>query len=92
MNTQEIMDMWERQAKEQGRQEGRLEGRQEGLQVGAQEGLLRGQRRTMLQLLRLRFGELPQAVVARIEAADSAALDQWTARVLAAKTPEEVVA
>lgn len=84
MNTQEIMDMWERQAKEQGRQE--------GLQEGAQEGLLRGQRRTMLQLLRLRFGELPPAVVARIEAADSAALDQWTARVLAAKTPEEVVA
>jgi len=48
-------------------------------------------RRLLLRQLRVRFGELPAATVAHIEAADIADLEQWSERVLNAKTLVEVL-
>ena len=56
-----------------------------------QEGRQEGRLQLMLQLLRRRFGDLPQAIVARVEAADTQALEIFAARILVAKTAEEVV-
>jgi hypothetical protein len=47
--------------------------------------------RLLLRLLRARFGELPAATVARIEAADLADLERWSERVLGAQTLAEVL-
>ena len=59
---------------------------------GHKKGVLEGQRRTLLRQLRARFGELPGAVVTRIESEDSDMLDVWTDRILTAQTIEEVLA
>jgi hypothetical protein len=45
----------------------------------------------LLRLLRTRFGQLPDAVVAQIHAADSARLEAWADRVLTATTLEDVL-
>ncbi|WP_437739153.1 DUF4351 domain-containing protein [Sorangium sp. So ce1504] len=55
------------------------------------EGLKEGGRNLLLRQLRARFGELPAAVVARIDAADVAELERWGERVLGARTLDEVL-
>ncbi|MDC3953443.1 DUF4351 domain-containing protein [Polyangium jinanense] len=80
MSTQDVLEMWERRIEERGALRGR------------NEGLREGQRSLLLQLLRRRFGELPPAVVARVEAADTEALESFAARLLVAKSADEVVA
>ncbi|WP_434045060.1 MULTISPECIES: DUF4351 domain-containing protein [Sorangium] len=72
--------------REQGRQAGEREGRQAGEREGRQAGRLEGQRSTLLKQLRLRFGELPEPVVARVRAADAAQIEAWTERVLTSPT------
>ncbi|MDI1443655.1 DUF4351 domain-containing protein [Polyangium sp. 6x1] len=84
MSTQDVLEMWERRAEERGA----LRGRKEGLK----EGLKEGQRSLLLQLLRSRFGELPAAVVDRVEAADTQALESFATRLLVAKSADEVIA
>ncbi len=64
------------------------QGMQKGLQVGEQQ---RG-RTTLLRLLRLRFGELPEATVARVNAAGVPQLDLWTDRVITAASLADVLA
>ncbi len=55
------------------------------------DGRREGERRVLLKQLRLRFGELPAAVVARIEAAEVAELDVWTERIMTASQLEDVL-
>jgi predicted transposase/invertase (TIGR01784 family) len=62
-------------------------GRQEGLQEGLQEG----HRKVLLKQLRTRFGALPEAVVAQVNAAEAAELDRWSDRVLTAPTLADVL-
>lgn len=50
-----------------------------------------GVRSMLLRQLRTRFGELPAAAVARVEAADLADLERWSDRVLSAQTLAEVL-
>lgn len=64
--------------------------RDEALKEGLQKGLKEGERNLLLRLLRARFGELPVAAVARIEAAEAGELERWSERVLAAETLAEV--
>lgn len=59
---------------------------------GRREGEREGQRSTLLKQLRLRFGELPEPVVARVRAADAGQIDGWIERVLTAPTLEDVLA
>ena len=60
------------------KQEGRLEGRQEGQREGRVA--------TLLTLMEQRFGQLPAAVVQRVENATSVELEQWTLRLLTSAT------
>ncbi|MBK9265685.1 MAG: DUF4351 domain-containing protein [Polyangiaceae bacterium] len=46
----------------------------------------------LLRQLRRKFGELPEAVLARVEAADADTLDRFADKVLVARTAEEVIA
>ena len=61
--------------------------RNEAIKEGRNEGV----RDVLLRQLRVRFGELPAATVARIEAADMADLERWSERVLGAQTLAEVL-
>jgi hypothetical protein len=54
--------------------------------------LLAKLRHQALQMLRLKFGELPDEVVARVETASEDDLDRWTDRLLVAETLEAVFA
>ncbi|WP_437635646.1 Rpn family recombination-promoting nuclease/putative transposase [Sorangium sp. So ce854] len=63
--------------------------REQGRLAGEREGRLEGQRGTLLKLLRQRFGELPEAVVARVRAADAGQLEGWTERVLTSPTLDD---
>jgi len=72
----------ERIGVERGKQEGRLEGKQEGRLEGKQ-AMLRRQAHA-------RFGALPDAVEAKIAAADEATLDAMADRVIVAATVEDL--
>jgi len=79
---------------EQGRIVGREEGREEGRKAGRVQGRKQGQReasRALLQdLLKAKFGRLPDWVQQRLEAASVATLRQLSVGVLRASTLEEV--
>lgn len=66
-------------------------GRREGEHNGRREGERNAERRVLLKQLRLRFGELPAAVVARVEVAEVPELDVWTERVMTASRLEDVL-
>jgi predicted transposase YdaD len=63
---------------------------QEGEARGEARGQLREARRFLLQQLEGRFGELPPAVVARVEQAEVAECEAWGLRLLRATTLEEM--
>ena len=55
-------------------------------------GERRSQRRVLLKLLTLRFGVVPEAVVARMNNANEAQLDTWLERLVTAMTVDEIFA
>ena len=63
----------------------------EGRKEGRDEGRKEGQRDVLLRQLRRRFGELPEATIALVEAAEPAQLEQWADRILVAATLAEVL-
>jgi predicted transposase YdaD len=58
--------------------------RAEGLEKGIKKGIKQGLQRTLVSLLRLKFGELSDDNLARVDRLDEAALDGCLARVLVA--------
>ncbi len=58
---------------------------------GEQRGRLAGERRVLLRLLAVRFGELPAAAIARVNVAQLDELDRWAEQVLVATTLEGVL-
>ncbi|MBX3226747.1 MAG: Rpn family recombination-promoting nuclease/putative transposase [Labilithrix sp.] len=62
------------------------------IEQGIEKGIEKGTRRTILRLLRTRFGPLEPAIEARVEAASSDDLDRWTERIIVAKTLDDVFA
>jgi flagellar biosynthesis/type III secretory pathway protein FliH len=64
--------------------EGWKEGWKEGWREGWNEGRRQGEASFLLLLLTHRFGALPEAVQARVAAADLATLDRWGDRLLTA--------
>jgi predicted transposase YdaD len=80
--------------RKEGLQDGRREGLEEGLQKGREEGREEGllhERKLLQKLLVRRFGALPEAVVARVNAADFAQLEAWADQVLTALTLADVL-
>jgi hypothetical protein len=71
--------------------EGTTKGRIEGLAEGTTKGRAQGERATLLLVLQTRFGELPAAAVARIEAADGTTLERWVRRSVTAPSLAEVL-
>ncbi|WP_437480767.1 DUF4351 domain-containing protein [Sorangium sp. So ce1014] len=65
--------------------------REQGRLAGERGGRLEGQRSTLLKLLRLRFGELPEPIVVRVRAVDARQIESWTERVLTAPTVDDVL-
>jgi hypothetical protein len=55
------------------------------------EGRREGERWFFLKQLRPRFGELPPAIVARVEAAEPDVLEVWGERLLLARSLDEVI-
>jgi len=73
------------------RAEGEARGRAEGMARGRAEGEARGRAGALVQLLILKFGPLPQAVLDTVHAASTDQLETWTARVLTADTLEAIL-
>ena len=82
---------WKQQWLREGEQKGRLEGEQKGRVEGEQRGEQKGEAKVLLRLLERRFGSVPDAMKARIAAADVSQLDTWIMRVLDAGSIEEVL-
>lgn len=74
------------------KREGVVQGKAEGKLEGRIEGRIEGATTVLLQLLRRRFGELPDAVTARVAGGSQAELDRWVDRVLDAATLDDVFA
>jgi hypothetical protein len=68
------------------------EGRALGLKQGMAKGVVLGEARLLTKQLTLRFGPLPAEVTARMEEADTDALETWAGRLLDARTLDEVFA
>src|SRR5262245_45619965 len=86
MSTMELFEQWERKVKsealdrglEQGMKKGLEQGVKKGLEQGVKKGLEQGVKKGLVKLYRARFGELPPAIMAAIEAMhDPEALDRW---------------
>ena len=58
---------------------------------GRQKGERTGERKVLLKQLTLRFGKLPDAALARVNAAGVEQLEAWAERVLTALTLAEVI-
>ena len=56
-----------------------------------EEGRLQGQARTLLRLLELKFGRVPEGTADRLAHATAEQLDQWTERVLTANALNDVL-
>ncbi len=63
---------------------------QEGLDDRLDEGALRGQRKVLAKQLRFKFGPLEPNAEARLAAANAEELENWTERILLAKSLEEI--
>jgi predicted transposase YdaD len=86
-----VADYLEEKGRLKGLDEGHRKGLDEGRLKGLDEGRLEGQRGTLLKLLGVRFGTLPEVMVARIQTASAQQLDRWTERVLMAATVGEAL-
>ncbi|MCB9744667.1 MAG: Rpn family recombination-promoting nuclease/putative transposase [Alphaproteobacteria bacterium] len=83
------------QGRIEGLQRGRREGRQEGREEGREEGLAEGRRAqaadSLLRMLKLKFGEVPDDVRIRVGSATLQSLEAWTERIFSGTSPEDVV-
>ena len=61
-------------------------------QKGRQEGRQEGRAAVVTHLLHLKFGPLPHSMQQRLDHADEALLDAWAARILTARSLDEVFA
>lgn len=75
---------------EKGMQAGKQEGMQQGMQQGIKTGELSSLINTLLRLLSIRFGEVPQQVNEQVKQAETEQLNQWIDRVVVADSLESV--
>ncbi|XSG84191.1 MAG: DUF4351 domain-containing protein [Methylohalobius sp. ZOD2] len=61
------------------------------IEQGIQQSMQQGEARILIRLLQRKFGDLPEDIRQRIEAADVDTLLVWSDRVLTARNLEEVM-
>lgn len=77
MSTQDALEMWERQVEQRGEERGEERGLRRGLERGLKQGLAPA-RHGLVVLYQSRFGAVPPAVRARIEAtSDPDTINGW---------------
>ena len=85
----------ERLAREEGLAKGMQQGVQQGMQQGLQEGMEHGRRAGKALVigwqLQVRFGELPDWVQTKLNAASETQLDAWTDQLLTAASIEAIL-
>ena len=79
-----VMSIWGEQLK--------AEGFNLGVAQGVTQGETKGKADIVLRLLRRRFRELPPGIEGRVRAAGGDQLDEWSERILDARTPADVFA
>ncbi|MBK9265750.1 MAG: DUF4351 domain-containing protein [Polyangiaceae bacterium] len=77
-------------AHKKGLDEGHKKGLDEGHKKGLDEGHKKGVQDTFCRLLRMRFGDVPDAVQQRISVASIEQLEQWTERLFVATSLDDV--
>jgi predicted transposase/invertase (TIGR01784 family) len=87
-----LAELWTAEGEARGEARGRVEGEARGRVEGEARGRVEGARRVLLQLLQLKFGELPSSERARVQAASEEELLRWTARLLTADSLAAVLA
>lgn len=76
---------------QRGIEQGIVQGVEQGIAQGVGQGIVRGKRDTLLRQLRRKFGELPESLVARVEAVETEVeLDTLLDQVLTAASPNEM--
>lgn len=73
-----------------GKIEGLRVGKMEGKIEGKMEGKVEGECAMLLRMLQMRFGQMPQEIMARLQAADCEHLERWALLLLSAKSLEEI--
>ena len=86
-----LADVHRDEGRDEGRKEGRDEGRKEGRDEGHKEGQLAANKRTLMELLRLRFETLPPVIEQTIETTqDATRLTKWLHGVITAKDLDSI--
>ena len=67
------------------------QGIRQGVERGERQGVRKGEATMLLSLLRLKFGDVPEPVRAKIDAADADTLLRWSERILTADDIGQVV-
>ncbi len=90
----EKFEKHERRKLDRVRAEGIKIGKREGISMGKREGLAIGERKgiskTLLTLLRLRFGRIPKGMQQKLSDATEAQIKHWVTRLLNAPTLDDV--
>lgn len=60
--------------------------------LGMQQGILQGEATMLQNLLRLKFGNIPDSVTQRIQTADAQELLRWSERILSNNSLTEIFA
>jgi len=94
MTLAEQVGQWNKESEKrgliQGIIQGKLEGQIEGRREGRREGKIEGEALLLQRLLIRRFGSLPSELVKRINQAMPEQIEEWSDRILDAKTLNDV--
>jgi uncharacterized protein (DUF3084 family) len=70
---------------------GRLQSFLQAYLQGFLQGFLQGRREVLLRQLKIRFGDLPQTAVTRVNSAGNNDIDRWAMRILTDAALEDVL-
>jgi hypothetical protein len=89
---QKLREEGRQAARQAGYEEGYKEGYKEGYEKGRIAGQIEGKASMVQTALRIKFGELPYAVLSRVQSADANHLDRWLERAFTAQSLDDVFA
>jgi hypothetical protein len=84
-----VSELYE-QIKDEGRREGERRGEKKGERKGEKKGRRQGHQDLLLRLLKRRFGDVPEELLARVHAADEQQVSEWGERLVFASSLAEI--